>query len=251
MSDNYPVISIITVVFNDAEQILKTIQSVAGQSYSNIQYIVVDGGSTDNSVNVIRQHESHISEWISEKDEGLYDAMNKGLKLATGDYVWFLNSGDEIYDSHTLENIFEDVQGRPGIIYGDTMITDITGKEVGTRRLQPPVELTWKSFRRGMVVCHQSMLVRKDIAVEYNLEYTISSDIDWSIRSARNTNSLHYIKMEFSKFMEGGLSRQNLRTGLKERFKILVRHYGFLPTAFRHVFFGFRLARFYLVHRRI
>jgi glycosyltransferase involved in cell wall biosynthesis len=251
MSDNSTVISIITVVFNDAEQLLKTIQSVAEQSYSHIQYIIVDGGSTDNSVDVIREHESFISQWISEKDEGLYDAMNKGLKMATGDYVWFLNSGDEIYDSHTLENILKDIPGRPGIIYGDTMITDIAGKEVGARRLKSPVQLTWKSFNRGMVVCHQSMLVRKDIAADYNLEYTISSDVDWAIRSARNTKSLHYSKMEFSKFMEGGLSRQNLRTGLKERFKILVKHYGFLPTAIRHVFFGFRLARFYILHRRI
>ncbi len=250
--ENDPVlISIITVVYNDADNLLKTILSVAEQTYEHIEYIIIDGGSTDNSVKIIRENETHINQWVSEGDEGLYDAMNKGLRFAKGDYVCFLNSGDELCDPHTVEKIFSNVRGKPGIIYGDTMITDKAGKEIGGRRLRPPEYLNWKSFKRGMVVCHQSMLVRKDIAPEYNLEYRISSDVDWAIRSARLADDLHYTRMVLVKFMEGGLSRQNLRTGLKERFWILSGYYGFLPTLFRHAFFGFRLAGFYLVHRRI
>jgi glycosyltransferase involved in cell wall biosynthesis len=251
MDNASPLISIITVVYNDDHHLLKTIQSVAGQTYGPIQYIIIDGGSTDQSVDIIRDNKAHISEWISEKDEGLYDAMNKGLRMAEGDYVWFLNSGDEIYSPDTLENALRDLSDRPGFIYGDTVITDIEGREIGSRRLRPTENLNWRSFRKGMVVCHQAMIVRRDIAPEYNLDYQISSDIDWAIRSARKAGRLHYTGIKLAKFMEGGLSRQKLRTALKERFRILSRYYGFLPTLARHTLFGFRLAGYYLVHRRI
>ena len=111
--------------------------------------------------------------------------MNKGLKLATGDYVWFLNSGDQVYSNDTMESMVTGLTGMPDIIYGGTMIIDEQQNEIGDRRLKPPENLSWHSFRQGMVVCHQSIIVRREIAPEYNLEYRLSADIDWAIRASR------------------------------------------------------------------
>ena len=122
---------------------------------------------------------------VSEPDSGLYDAMNKGLKLATGDYVWFLNAGDQVYASDTVENMVDGLRGMPDVIYGGTMIIDEQQHEIGDRRLKPPEKLSWKSFRQGMVVCHQSLIVRREIAPDYNLEYRLSADIDWAIRASK------------------------------------------------------------------
>ncbi len=153
-------ISVITVVFNGEKHIGRTIESVLNQSYSPIEYIIVDGKSTDGTLKVIGSYPG-ISRVISEPDQGLYDAMNKGLKTATGDYVWFLNSGDQVNNNNTVEKMVEGMEGIPDIVYGGTMIIDEAQNEVGDRRLRPPAQLTWKSFRQGMVVCHQSILVKE------------------------------------------------------------------------------------------
>ena len=95
-------LSIITIVYNNKDNLIKTIKSVREQTYKNIEYIIVDGGSTDGTVDVIKQNPDLIAKYITEPDDGIYDAMNKGLKLATGDYLWFMNSGDEIYANDTV-----------------------------------------------------------------------------------------------------------------------------------------------------
>jgi glycosyltransferase involved in cell wall biosynthesis len=249
MSEN-PTISIITVVFNDRVHIESTILSVLGQTYPGIEYVIVDGGSDDGTLDVIRQYQGNMMV-ISEPDHGLYDAMNKGLRAAKGDYVWFLNSGDRVFSENTVERMVSGMPGRPDMIYGGTMIIDAAGKEIGDRRLKPPADLTWKSFRRGMIVCHQSLVVRKDIAEEFNPDYRISADIDWAIRCAKRSGSIHYAGMVLSRFLEGGLSRRNIMLSLKERFRIMTIHFGFLPTLLRHFLFAVRLSRFYIWHRRI
>ncbi len=247
---NRPLITVITVVFNGEDHIAKTIESVLNQSYSNIEYIIVDGKSTDLTLEIAGAYKG-IDRVISEPDRGLYDAMNKGLKAATGDYVWFLNSGDQIYSKETVEQMVSGLSGSPDIIYGGTMIIDEQQNEIGDRRLKPPARLSWKSFRQGMVVCHQSILVKKDIAPEFNLEYRLSADIDWAIRATRGAEQIHNSNLVLSKFLEGGLTAHNIKAGLKERFKIMRHFYGLIPTIFRHFGFGFRLTNFYLKNRRI
>ena len=246
----HPKVSIITVVLNDAGHIGKTIDSVRGQTYKNIEYIIIDGKSTDGTLDVIRGKEG-IDKVVSEPDRGLYDAMNKGLRNAEGEYVWFLNSGDEIFDAGTLEKIMTNLENGPDVIYGETVIIDDSGKEIGERRLKAPGNLTWKSFRNGMIVCHQSMIVRREKAPEFNLEYTLSADIDWAIRVTREAKSIHNTRMYVSRFMEGGLSGRNIKKGLRERFDIMARYYGRIPTLLRHFIFGIRLAGFYLRNQRI
>ena len=245
-----PLISVITVVFNGEEHIGRTIESVIGQTYKEVEYIIIDGKSTDRTLEIIGDYKG-ISKLVSEADSGLYDAMNKGLKEARGDYVWFLNSGDQIYSQDTLETMVAAMPGMPDMIYGGTMIIDEAQNEVGDRRLKPPDRLTWKSFRQGMVVCHQSLLVKREAAPEYNLEYRLSADIDWAIRSAKGARQIHNSRQVLSRFLEGGLTEHNIKAGLKERFAIMRHYYGLIPTILRHFVFGIRLSNFYLRHRRI
>jgi len=190
-----PVVSVITVVYNSLNLIEKTIRSILGQTYPNIEFIVIDGGSTDGTVDIIRRHEKQISWWISEPDHGIYDAMNKGLAAATGNYVWFINAGDRIYATDTLEKIFDDPSSQtrvPGsilrlgkIYYGDTMIVDSGFHELGLRRLRPPEILTWRSFRKGMLVSHQAIIVSRDIAPQFDPQYRHSADFDWVVRALK------------------------------------------------------------------
>jgi len=244
-----PRISVITVVFNAEVFVERTIQSVLNQSYKDIQYIVVDGNSTDKTLEIVARYKE-IDKVLSEPDKGLYDAMNKGLKLAEGDYVWFLNAGDQVYSPDTIQHMVEGVEGEPDVLYGGTMIVDEQEKEIGDRRLKPPAKLSWKSFKQGMVVCHQSILVKRELAPEYNLEYRLSGDIDWAIRATKGATQIHNSGLILSRFMEGGLTEHNIKAGLKERFRIMTHFYGFIPTVLRHFLFGIRLTNFYLKHRR-
>lgn len=245
-----PGISIITVVFNGEKHIGRTIESVLGQTYKELEYIIIDGKSTDRTLELIGGYKG-IHKVVSEPDKGLYDAMNKGLKAASGDYVWFLNSGDQIFSKDTVETLVAGLVGMPDIIYGGTMIIDEAQNEVGDRRLKPPAQLTWLSFRQGMVVCHQSILVKRAGAPLYNLDYRLSADIDWAIRAAKEATQIHNSNLVLSRFLEGGLTDHNIKAGLKERFKIMRHFYGLIPTILRHFVFGFRLTNFYLKHRRI
>jgi len=249
-----PKISVITVVFNGEDHIARTIESVISQTYKHVEYIIIDGKSTDSTLEVVARFEG-VGKVISEPDSGLYDAMNKGLIQATGDYVWFLNSGDQIFNKDTVENMVAGLAEKPGtgmpdIIYGGTMIIDEQQNEVGDRRLKPPEKLSWKSFQQGMVVCHQSIIVKRELAPEYNLDYRLSADIDWVIRASKDAANIHNSELILSRFLEGGLTRHNIKAGLKERFRIMTRFYGLIPTILRHFVFGIRLTNFYLKHRR-
>jgi glycosyltransferase involved in cell wall biosynthesis len=246
-----PRISVITIVYNDVTGIEKTILSIVSQTYRELEYVIIDGGSADGTIDIIRKYEDRITKWISEPDKGLYDAMNKGLSLAGGDYVWFINSGDQIFAADTVEKMIRSIDIMPDIYYGGTMIIDAKGNEIGDRRLKPPRHLSWKSFRKGMLVCHQSVVVRRSIASEYDLSYRIAADIDWVIRVTRNAYTIHNTGLILSRFLEGGLSRTKVKQGLKERFTIMSHYYGFVPTFLRHFIFGARLVSFYLRYRRI
>jgi len=248
----YPLISIITVVYNRIHDLEKTISSIKNQDYHAIEYIVVDGGSKDGTVDVIKKYADQkiISKWISEKDNGLYDAMNKGLKLASGDFVWFINAGDELFSSNILSLIFKNYQSTD-VFYGDAMIVDEDGKDIGLRRLSPPENLTWKSLQWGMVVSHQSFIVRREKAVSYKNElFPHSADIDWMIRCLKNSTNIVNTQMVLSKFQDDGQSKRTIRVSLKERFKIMVENYGFLRTVFNHFILGIKFFMFLVKNRR-
>lgn len=250
MTDD-PLISIITIVFNGAKHLQKTIKEIISQTYKDYEYIIIDGNSNDDTINVIKKHNEHITKWISEPDNGLYDAMNKGLKLATGKYIWFINAGDFPYSAKTLDIISELTKDNPDIIYGETMTIDDNYNEIGLKRLSPGPDLTWKSLKNGLIVCHQSILVKKEIAEPYNINYRIAADYDWVLSALKKAKKITYTNCIITNFLYGGLNQKFILTGLKERFIIMIRNFGWPQVIFRHIIFTVRFIVFYIRFRRI
>lgn len=237
-----PLVSVLTVVYNSEVFIERTILSVLNQSYPNVEHIILDGNSKDNTLEIIKKYNDKIAYWKSEKDSGIYDAMNKVQDLATGNYVMFLNSGDEFNDHDVLTNTFSK-NLHADVYYGDTLITDEQGLPLRHRRLRPPQKLSWKDFRYGMLVCHQSIIIKKEYSQEYNTDYKIAADIDWAIRSIKRAKVVVNTGITISKFMEGGMSSIHHRKGLEERFQILTKHFGLIPNALVHIYILFRLIK--------
>lgn len=238
-----PTFSIITVTFNAASCLEGTLRSVFGQTYPAIEYILVDGASKDGTLQIIQQYQDKISKWISEPDKGLYDAMNKGMNLATGDYLCFLNAGDQFYDTQTLKQMVDTLDGQfelPDVIYGRTALVNESGAFLRMRRLEPPEELTWKSFKRGMLVCHQAFFAKRSLAEDYDLSYRFSSDQDWCIRVMKKAKVLHNSHLTLIGYLYEGMSTKNRKASLKERFFIMVKHYGWVSTILNHIWFVFR-----------
>lgn len=235
--------TIITVTYNAAEWLERTILSVLSQSYADMEYIIIDGKSADGTVDIIRQYEAGISYWTSEPDSGIYDAMNKGLRHATGDYVWFLNAGDTLPSADLVQAIAQRAAWRkrqPDIIYGDTAIVDKDGKVLGMRHLRPPKELTWKKFAWGMLVCHQAFIARRAIAPEYDLSYPLCSDYDWCIRTMQNARVFLNTQLVLCHFLEAGISTRRRKASLRERYDIMCKYYGTFATGMRHLWFALR-----------
>jgi glycosyltransferase involved in cell wall biosynthesis len=243
-------ISIITVVYNAGECLEWTLKSVQDQKYRDIEYIIVDGGSTDNTLDLIDRYNCIITKWISEPDEGLYSAMNKGLKMAIGDYVLFLNAGDIFYNEMVLEKVFLGDDAGADIYYGETMIMDKEGREIGMRRLKAPEKLSWKSLIDGMLVCHQSFIVRKSICGEYNLQYRIAADYEWMLNCLKKAETIVNTHLIISKFLDGGLNKQNIQKALTERFSIMIRHFNFLRVVLNHFRIGWRFWVSYYKNKR-
>ncbi|MCD7916478.1 MAG: glycosyltransferase [Tannerellaceae bacterium] len=240
-----PRFSIITVTYNASLWIEKTILSVLNQSYSDIEYIIIDGKSKDQTIDIIKKYEKKIAYWISEVDQGLYDAMNKGLKVATGDYVWFINAGDTLSSTDIIQKLILSLNSKkqlPDIIYGETKIVNQSGHALGLRRLKAPDRLTWKSFRMGMLVCHQSFIPKREIAPLYNTIYTLSADYDWCIQCLLNAKTIYNSHLILSDFLEEGMSSVHRRKSLKERFDIMCKYYGKSVTIMLH---GWFVIRFY------
>ena len=243
-------ISIITVVYNAGDLLEWTIKSIHDQCFKDIEHIIIDGGSNDRSLDIIKKYEHVITKWISEPDEGLYYAMNKGLRLAEGEYILFLNAGDIFYNTDVLENIFGGSKNDSDILYGQTMIVDPKGREIGMRRLKAPEVLTWKSLIDGMLVCHQSFIVKKSIAPEYNIKYKIAADYDWMLNCLKKAGTITNTHQIISKFLDGGLNKQNIRKALKERFLIMIQSYNIFLVVLNHIPITYRFAVSYLKNRR-
>lgn len=200
-----PNVTIITVVFNGVNTLEKTIQSVINQTYANKEYIIIDGGSTDGSIDIITRYEDSIDYWVSEADKGLYYAMNKGVKFANGTWVNFMNSGDDFYDNLTLEQIFSAEHTGVDVLFGDIMI-NFNGKnkvKVKTQKL----DLFWK----GMPFCHQACFVKKDLMLNYsfNTQYKLAADYESLYRMYVEHKIFKYLNIIVCNFLAGGLSDNN------------------------------------------
>lgn len=253
----------ITVTYNAEKYFNHTANSILMQSYPHIEHIIIDGASTDNTLALAKDYSErsyasgngHEVRILSEPDNWLYDAMNKGLEMASGDYVCFLNSGDSLPFGDTVDTIIanaelDDIQASklplPAVIYGDTNVVDGDGSYLFRRRLSPPEQLTWRSFRNGMLVCHQAFYARTDIAkqVEYDKKYRYSADVDWCIRIMKEAEKrsllLKNVHATIVNYMQEGMSTKYHKASLKERYHIMVRHYGQTDTMLMHLWFAVR-----------
>jgi len=197
-------ISIITVVYNDENRIRKTIESVINQTYNNIEYIIVDGNSTDNTINIINNYQNKTSLIISEADNGIYDAMNKGLRVSTGDRVLFLNAGDELFDKYIISSIINFLKGKEqyALVYGNVFL-----KGVNQILKSKPI----KNINKVMVTNHQACFFNTKIHKNYyyNLNYKIAADYEVIFKMYYNNEEFAVIDSVISKVEPNGFADSN------------------------------------------
>lgn len=220
-----PTFSIVTIVRNGRQFIEQTIQSVIGQSYPDIQYIVIDGGSTDGTVDVIKAYESSLGKWISEKDGGIADAFNKGLSFAAGDYVLFLNSDDALADRDVIADIAEKIVENdwPALIYGDF---DLLNRDSGDVAYRGKVTLTPRGMLRGQVLPHPCLFTHREYFEKYgdfDTSFKIAMDYEWMLRGGMIEKIVHVSRL-ISNIRDGGISTQNQGEVVKEIVRALQKN---------------------------
>ncbi|MDE7411156.1 MAG: glycosyltransferase [Paramuribaculum sp.] len=234
-----PLISVITVTYNAANTVATTMHSVTAQTFTDFEHLIVDGASSDATLDIVRKYASDRTVIMSERDNGIYDAMNKGRALARGRYLIYLNAGDAFHRADTLSIIACSIvsNGYPGVVYGQTDIVDSKGRRLGSRHLTAPETLSVKDFSKGMLVCHQAFIVRADITSEYNTDYRFSADYEWCIKCLQRSDKNQYIPEVLIDYLSEGVTTANHRKSLMERFKIMCRYYGVPLTVWRHLSF--------------
>ena len=253
-------ITVATVTYNAAALIEATIASVERQNYPWVEHLIVDGNSRDDTLAHVHRYQErnsvapvrHEIVCISEPDDGLYDAMNKALELATGSYIVFLNAGDRLHDADTLSRVARAAQGTaelPAAVYGNTDLVDAEGRLARPRRLPPPPRLTRRSFAPGPSPCRHAFpppTARPDLAraCRYVWRYRFSADFDWCVRllkeAARRRLPVQGVGAVTADYLSEGLTTQNHQASLRERFAIMAHHYGLVPTLLRHAWFVVR-----------
>lgn len=237
-----PLFSIITITYNAAKELPATLRSVDSQRFDDYEHLIIDGASTDGTIALANKPGNLRRHTYSEPDKGLYDAMNKGLRHARGKYLIFLNAGDAFASEDTLSAYAKGAENDPDIIYSDTLLVNEQRQVIGKRHLNAPNRLTFKSFAKGMLVCHQAFAMRREKAPEYDLNYRYSADYEWCLRCLKTTNAdkcynLHQVGIHY---LAGGLTDKNHRASLRERFNIMCKYYGKFPTVMRHLGFILR-----------
>ena len=242
-----PIFSIITVVYNGEAVLEDTIKSVQMQTYPHIEYWFIDGGSRDSTVEIVQQYAKMMPnlKWISEPDKGLYDAMNKGLRLASGDFVWFLNGGDHLHQKDTVAKIAALVDEQTDVLYGETLLVDDartpagTMSKLSTRKV--PQKLSWRNYLGGMLVVHQSFVPRRSIAPAY-IPKNLCADYDWCIKILKKSRKNVNCQCILTEYLMGGMSKVRHQQSLTDRYNIMRTHFGLLPTLFAHLLIVLRAA---------
>jgi len=225
LNENSPLISIVTVCLNSEQYLEKTIQSVLDQTYPCIEYIIIDGGSTDGTIQIIKKYEGRIAKWISEPDEGIYDAMNKGISLCEGEIIYCLNSGDHLYDKNVLQNVAEQfLDPRVMGVYGNVEVRD----DQGNKKIRGS-EVTYNSllYKR---ICHQALFVRKTLFEKlgkFSTSFKLSSDHEFAIKCIKKYGDRFvYLNDTIALYMSGGMSCVEMKKTKFEDLKILSSNYG-------------------------
>jgi glycosyltransferase involved in cell wall biosynthesis len=201
-----PKISIVTVVLNAVSSIDRCVGSLLSQTYDNTEYLVIDGGSTDGTLVRLAPYRDRIDYLVSEPDRGLYHAMNKGIRAATGDYVYFLNSDDVFCDGDVLADVASAMEKNPSIdlVYGDVLLRH---GERFDRKRPPPILNRESLCRKGC--CHQAVFARKTLLAEtdgFSLEYRVVADLDWLARALARGATTMYLERDIAVFSLDGMS---------------------------------------------
>ena len=242
--------SIITVTYNAASTLPATLRSIEEQTCRLYEFILMDGVSSDNTVELAQKADVNDARIFSSYDTGLYDAMNKAISVARGEYLIFLNAGDTFHTADTLDIIAKAALDNdfPGIIYGQTQIVDSNRQRIADRHLIAPDNLSFDSFKDGMVVCHQAFIVLRRVAGVYDLSYRFSADYEWCIRCLQKSKRNQMIDEILIDYLNEGMTTRNRFASLRERFSIMSRYYGFFPTLLRHFRF---LPRYFKYKNRV
>lgn len=210
-------ITIVTVTLNSAHHVEQTIESVLNQSYENIEYIIIDGGSTDNTNDIIGRYENGITKWISEPDHGIADAMNKSIRLATGKYILFLHSDDYLYENDSIEKAIQSISGVESDIFAFDIIREDAGRSY---RAAPRGWNAWMNFKTALL--HQGTLCSKDLfdrIGDFDSDFSVTMDYEFFLRAYRAGASVHYIDQPLSVMRLTGISSRRDWKSLAERFK--------------------------------
>jgi glycosyltransferase involved in cell wall biosynthesis len=243
-STERPVISIITACFNSETNIEQTIQSVIGQTYPNIEYIIIDGGSTDKTLDIIKKYNEKITKLVSEPDSGVYDAMNKGIAVSTGEIIQFLNSGDYLQSIDTIEKVSEAFSDKSIFgVYGNVEIFNESGGKTRIRGCK----VTYKSllYRR---ICHQALFVRRCLFIEIGLfstKFKYSSDHEFIVKSIkRYPSNFLYLNMILAKYRQGGMSCKMMEITKIEDLKIIWANYNWIQFWFGALICAFVILKY-------
>ncbi len=239
-------VTIVTICKNAENLMGQTIKSVLAQTYKDIEYIIIDGKSTDGTIGMINQYGNKIAKFVSEQDLGIYDAMNKGIGLATGEIICFMNAGDKFHSKNVVEKIVEcfesaDVEG----IFGDVCLIDSEGKAVAIKR-QKFID---DSFLMNDSICHQSMFVKVKLFNQYglfNLKYKLAADLEWFLRVIRKFKvNFKHADIVVADYILGGFSSDEIRYK-KEHQEIISLYYSFPKIVYLKLISKFnRFSKFY------
>lgn len=223
-------LSIITVNLNNKDNLIKTINSIKKQTFKyniDYEYILVDGESTDGSIELIKS-ENFISKYIIEKDEGIYDAMNKGIKLSTGNYLTFLNAGDYYLEENTLEKIFNQSNiSNCDLIYGPVIVQRKNGKKISYPKKFNKFNLYFWGTR---AVCHQSMFVKKNLVGQYSDKYKLKGELNWYLDLTDKVKNYKIVEFPIVFYDPDGVGIKRWKNNIYEKIKVVFS---------RNIFFGF------------
>ena len=231
-------ISVVTVCLNSATTISHAIESVKSQSFEAIEYIVVDGGSTDETIEIVKKNANLIDRFISEKDNGIYDAMNKGIEMATGDAIYFLNSDDSIHDKHVVRDVVDrfNEQSTLDLLYGNVIYKD--DDHLDHRSFH---HLTKKNILFENL-CHQAVFAKRQLFLDlgkFDLEYKIVADYDWLLKIFFSNYKFAYFNRDIAYFNAQGAHTLNPSLRIKERMQVKYKCRGKLRYAVDEVIFRF------------
>lgn len=220
-----PKISVITIVRNGEQFIGQTIESVLKQRYAGLEYIIIDGGSTDGTVDIIKSHASGIAKWVSEKDDGIADAFNKGLSFSTGDYVLFLNADDALANAETLERVAGEIakNGSPTLLYGDCNVLDRSSGEVLYRA---SIEVPHKKLLLGKMIPQPGLFTHRSYFEKYGIfdpDFKIAMDFEWLLRGGLVEHIVH-VPLLVTNVRDGGISTLDQKRVVDEIIRALKKN---------------------------